>query len=245
MMHQTEKAEKKTIEFTGEFFVPGKSGKRIEADHLERYKFACKYAKGKTVLDIACGTGYSGPMFLDSGAVRYNGVDVNWELIEFATQQHGSELITYEKGDICEYWGGSKYQLITCFETIEHIKDWHKALKNLLKLLDNDGVLLMSSPNRKVTSPNSLTVGDKPLNSFHTQEFTPEELSDFLREVGFYVETEVYGQRQRKKNINSIMRILEKIGLWHPDENTSPVPSIIGKEEIPRYFIVVARNIKK
>ena len=45
------------LNFTGEYFIPGKSGERIEADHLERYRFACKYAKGKSVLDIACGVG--------------------------------------------------------------------------------------------------------------------------------------------------------------------------------------------
>jgi hypothetical protein len=45
--------------FTGEYFIPGKSGERIEADHLERYRFACRFAKGKSVLDLACGAGYS------------------------------------------------------------------------------------------------------------------------------------------------------------------------------------------
>ena len=60
-----------TPTFTGEFFVPGKADARMEADHVERYRFACQYASGKSVLDIACGIGYSAPMYLEAGANDY------------------------------------------------------------------------------------------------------------------------------------------------------------------------------
>ena len=55
--------------FTGEYFVPGASGERIEADHMERYRFASRYAGEKAVLDIACGTGYAAPLFIEAGAI--------------------------------------------------------------------------------------------------------------------------------------------------------------------------------
>ena len=46
------------MEFTGERVIEGKTPQRIWVDHVTRYEFSAKYAKGKTVLDIACGTGY-------------------------------------------------------------------------------------------------------------------------------------------------------------------------------------------
>ena len=47
-----------TLLFTGERMVPGRSPKRIEDDHLARYRFAIRYIRNKSGLDIACGTGY-------------------------------------------------------------------------------------------------------------------------------------------------------------------------------------------
>ncbi len=161
------------LNFTGEYFIPGKSGDRIEADHLERYRFACKYAKGKSVLDIACGVGYSGPKFIEAGAVNYDGVDINENLIEYAKNNYSSESINYLVGDICKFSNNKMYDLITCYETIEHVKNYEDAIKNLHSLLKPGGLLLISSPNRTVTSPNALTLNDKPSNEFHTQEFIP------------------------------------------------------------------------
>ena len=229
------------LNFTGEYFIPGKSGERIEADHLERYKFACKFAKGKSVLDIACGVGYAGPMFIQLGAVSYYGVDINYKLVEFAKDNFASELIRYSVGDICTFKIDKKFDLISCFETIEHIRDYKTAIKNLYDMLNPGGTLLVSSPNRPVTSPNCNTLNDKPSNEFHTQEFIPEELLLLLSENGFSVDkNNLYGQRQRKKVYkNRYWRKIIYTLLGNPDINTSPKVTSV-KNLLPRYFVILA-----
>jgi SAM-dependent methyltransferase len=229
------------LSFTGEYFIPGKSGERIEADHLERYKFACNFARNKSVLDIACGVGYAGPMFIQSGAVSYNGVDINDKLIKYAKDNYASELISYSVGDICTFKIDKKFDLISCFETIEHIKDYKTAIKNLYDLLNPGGTLLVSSPNRPVTSPNCNTLNDKPSNEFHTQEFIPEELLLLLSENGFSVDkNNLYGQRQRKKVYkNRYWRKIIYTLLGNPDINTSPKVTPV-KNLLPRYFVILA-----
>ena len=229
------------LNFTGEYFIPGKSGERIEADHLERYKFACKFAKGKSVLDIACGVGYAGPMFIQSGAVSYYGVDINDKLVEYAKDNFASELIGYSVGDICTFKIDKKFDLISCFETIEHIRDYKTAIKNLYDMLNPGGTLLVSSPNRPVTSPNCNTLKDKPSNEFHTQEFIPEELLLLLSENRFSVDkNNLYGQRQRKKVYrNRYIRKIIYTLLGNPDINTSPQVTPV-KNLLPRYFVIVA-----
>ena len=229
------------LNFTGEYFIPGKSGERIEADHLERYKFACKFAQGKSVLDIACGVGYAGPMFIQSGAVSYYGVDINDKLVEYAKDNFASELIGYSVGDICTFKIDKKFDLISCFETIEHIRDYKTAIKNLYDMLNPGGTLLVSSPNRPVTSPNCNTLNDKPSNEFHTQEFIPEELLLLLSENGFSVDkNNLYGQRQRKKVYkNRYWRKIIYTLLGNPDINTSPKVTPI-KNLLPRYFVILA-----
>ena len=229
------------LNFTGEYFIPGKSGERIEADHLERYKFACKFAQGKSVLDIACGVGYAGPMFIQSGAVSYYGVDINDKLVEYAKDKFASELIGYSVGNICTFKIDKKFDLISCFETIEHIRDYKTAIKNLYDMLNPGGTLLVSSPNRPVTSPNCNTLNDKPSNEFHTQEFIPEELLLLLSENGFSVDkNNLYGQRQRKKVYkNRYWRKIIYTLLGNPDINTSPKVTPV-KNLLPRYFVILA-----
>ena len=229
------------LNFTGEYFIPGKSGERIEADHLERYKFACNFVKNKSVLDIACGVGYAGPMFIQSGAVSYYGVDINDKLVEYAKDNYASELIGYSVGDICTFKIDKKFDLISCFETIEHIRDYKTAIKNLFDLLNPGGTLLISSPNRPVTSPNCNTLNDKPSNEFHIQEFIPEELLSLLNQNGFLSDkNNLYGQRQRKKVYkNRYWRKIIYTFLGNPDINTSPKVTPV-KNLLPRYFVISA-----
>ncbi|OGU66128.1 MAG: hypothetical protein A2W30_08440 [Ignavibacteria bacterium RBG_16_36_9] len=232
---------KNDLNFTGEYFIPGKSGERIEADHIERYRFACKYAKEKSVLDIACGVGYSGPMFIEAGAFSYDGVDINEKLIDYAKNNNSSERINYFVGDICTYTQNKTYDLITCFETIEHIKNYENAIKNLHSLLKAGGTLLISSPNRTVTSPNCNTLADKPSNEFHTQEFIPGELLSILNKNGFIADNRnLYGQRQRKKVYrNRYYRKIIYTLFRNPDIKTSPQVTQVT-DKLPRYFVIVS-----
>lgn len=233
-------------EFTGEYFIPGQSGKRIQADHMERYKFAALYAHGKCVLDIACGQGYSAEMIVAAGATSYDGVDINESLTIDAEKRYGSNRICYYTSDICSFDNGRRYDLITCFETIEHVPNYESALLNLHKLLKADGLLLISSPNRLITSPNCTSFADKPANKFHTQEFTPNELLAVLSKSGFSAEVnEVYGQRQRLHWLASVRQItpgLSRRMTRIADRWSSPVPARIKRFHDPRYFLVVAKK---
>ena len=133
------------------------------------------------------------------------------------------------------------YDLITCYETIEHVKNYEAAIKNLHSLLKLGGLLLISSPNRTVTSPNALTLNDKPSNEFHTQEFIPEELLSILVKNGFVADSSnLYGQRQRKKVYrNRYYRKIIYTLIGNPDINKSPRVTGV-KDLLPRYFIIVA-----
>jgi len=228
------------MEFTGEYFVPGKSGKRIEDDHIERYIFACDFAQEKSVLDIACGAGYSAPLFIKTGALSYTGVDLNKKLIEHAMSTYGSDSIHYFEGNACTYTSEQQFDLITCFETIEHIPDYNAVLHTLFSLLAPEGTLLISSPNRPITSPLASSLSDKPANQFHTQEFTPAELLARIKEHGFSVKNSTFfGQRQRMISSNGFFKRLTTRLFGNPDSSTSAKVTPV-KFKTPRYFIIVA-----
>ncbi len=105
------------------------------------------------------------------------------------------------------------------------------------------GALLISSPNRQVTSPYCSSIGDKPANKLHAQEFTPDELLSILNCSGFSVSKEkVFGQRQRKlypirflnKIIQAVLKKLKKSG-------GAAVTAV--RDKAPEHFIVVATKV--
>ena len=229
------------VEWTQEYHVPGLAPKRIEEDHEARYAFACQFVKGKTVLDLACGVGYGAAALARSGASAVDGVDISKKLIDYARSTYLSDNIEFFAGDICEFDRGKKYDVIACFETIEHVSDYVAAVKNLYRLLNDGGLLLISSPNRRVTSPRIKSLNGRPTNNpFHVQEFTVKELASVLQEQHFLVErNQMYGQRQR---------VLFRIGLLdglyrrllRPDITSSPCVRPLRWCLAPRYFVIVA-----
>jgi len=231
------------IDFTGEFFVPGKSGERIEADHMERYHFANKFAQGKSILDIACGTGYSAPLFIEAGAVSYVGVDLNEKLVKYANETYGSDCVSYYVGDICSFNNGKTFDMITCYETIEHVKNYESAISNLYSLLNRGGMLLISSPNRPITSPRCSSLHDKPANKFHSQEFIPEELLSILNKYDLLASRDdIYGQRQRRVYPNRYLNKIVQVVFGNPNTKASPIVTQV-RNEVPRYFVIVAMKM--
>ena len=119
-----------TPAFTGEFFVPGLCGKWTEALHYARYQFASEYVAGKDVLDIACGVGYGAALLASCGARSVEGVDIRPESVAHASGQYQSKNLRYKQGDVVSYGVSQSYDLIACFETIEHIPCYFEALLN-------------------------------------------------------------------------------------------------------------------
>ena len=180
--------------FTGEFFVPGCSGKWSEALHYARYRFASQYAKGKSVLDIACGVGYGSHQLALAGASSVVGVDILADNVSFAQRSYRLQNLHFVQGDITSFGEDQSYDLIVCFETIEHVAQYNRALHNCRRLLRNKGCLIISSPDRRLSSPRNLLVTDRPENPFHVREFTLSELLLALEANGFSAdETRYFG----------------------------------------------------
>lgn len=225
--------------FTGERAVEGLTPSRIWEDHIERYIFSVNFAKGKTVLDIACGTGYGSKMLITNGAYKVFGVDINEEAIEFAKSQYIEDNLIYMTGDITKLEIYDKFEMVVCFETIEHIHDYQLALKNLYYALKNDGKLIISTPNRLITSPSAKAITDTPDNAFHAQEFTQNEFISILSTAGFDVgDTDIYGQRQRTYIKNKFLRALQTRAFKPDEKSDCSVKPIFSKTA--RYLIFVA-----
>ncbi len=160
------------------------SGRLIESEHRARYRWAARLVAGKTVLDVACGTGYGLEMYARAGAAKVTGVDVDPEAVEQATARHG-EVATVRQGDLRDLpLEDDSFDVVTCFETIEHVEGPEAGIAELRRVLKPKGVLVISSPNPDVY------VGG---NEHHVHEFRPDELAEAVRE--HFAHAAVYEQR--------------------------------------------------
>lgn len=154
-----------------ERFDPGSGqGGLLEAEHVARYTWAGALAAGKRVLDAGCGTGYGSELLARSGATEVVGIDIDAETV--AAAERAAPQAAFEVADIRDLPAAiGEFDLIVCFEVLEHLDDPTIALDRLAEALRPDGVLVVSSPNRDVYPPG---------NPFHRHEFTPDELAQEL-----------------------------------------------------------------
>ena len=150
----------------------GAKGELVEAEHRARYWWAADYVEGKQVLDAGCGTGFGTAILSERRPARLVGVDISEEAVERAGDlaPRADEL---RQADVRELpFADSTFDVVVCFEVIEHIDRQDEALDELRRVLRPTGCLLISSPNRDVYTPG---------NPHHVHEYAREELEAALR----------------------------------------------------------------
>lgn len=165
------------IEFTGERFIPSEAGE-IHYEHMHRYGWSVAHAAGCDVLDIACGEGY-GTALLANAAKSVIGIDISADAVAHASDKYRElQNVRFKVGsataiplpDAC-------VDLVVSFETIEHLADQREMIAELRRVLRPAGLLIISSPNKKVYSDNRNFV-----NEFHVKELDMDEFDALLKE---------------------------------------------------------------
>jgi cyclopropane fatty-acyl-phospholipid synthase-like methyltransferase len=215
------------MEFTGERVVPDKTPQTVYDEHIYRYIFAAGLTQQKAVLDVACGTGYGLSYMAEKRAGRAVGVDLSWEAVSYARERFGGNgRINFicADGTRMPFADGS-FDVIVSFETIEHIKKYGKFLAECRRVLKQGGLLVCSTPNRRIFSPHL----EKPINTFHVKEFWPDEFHRLLSR--YFTEVTFYGQCDVRLADNSVDRSDYSVHGFIDDECTSS-----------GYIIAVARK---
>jgi ubiquinone/menaquinone biosynthesis C-methylase UbiE len=205
------------MEFTGERVVPGKTPQAIYDEHIYRYVFAAGLTRNKVVLDVACGTGYGLDYIAKKGAKRAVGVDISLEAADYARERFGGG----RKADfVCA--NGLKlpfvegcFDAVVSFETIEHIRHYGKFLAECRRVLKEEGLLVCSTPNRRIFSPKL----EKPINTYHVKEFWADEFYRLLRR--YFAEVTLYGQCDVNLADNSVDRSNYGVHDFRDDERVS------------------------
>lgn len=178
------------MEFTGERYIPELKSAKISYEHWHRYIFARRFCTQKTVLDVACGEGY-GSSYLSAFAKEVTGIDISDESVTHAKNKYTGSNIHFLQSNATKLpFPESNFDVIVSFETLEHLtaEDQRLFLAESARVLNDKGIMIVSTPNKKIYS-------DDPqyTNPYHLAEFYRADFETFLLE--FYKTVIIFNQQ--------------------------------------------------
>jgi len=142
-------------------------------EHLARYRFARAHVRPGRTLDVACGTGYGAGVLRDLGPVA--GVDLDLDTLARARGdlEPGLAWLVCAVGERLPFADGSFGNVVT-LETIEHTVDDAQFLAEIARVLDDEGVCVLSTPNRSYSERHGI------VNPYHRREYDQPGLTALL-----------------------------------------------------------------
>lgn len=144
---------------------------------LTPYLFARRTVAGKRVLEIGTGGGLGVAMLNASQSCWVVALDVDEDLVRQALRvcRSGHMAGLVADGQRLPFRELS-FDVVTCFEVIEHVPHPEQLLGEIERVLRPEGVLLLSTPNRRVR----LFPLQRPWNAEHLREYGRRQLTSLL-----------------------------------------------------------------
>lgn len=221
-----------------ERWVPGCSHQDTEQEHESRYDWVKKFAKGKVVLDIACGVGRGSYILATQGfASKVFAYDIDIETIKYASTKNYHKKIVHKaiNAEKLDLEDGS-VDTIVCFETIEHLKNPTNFLKKAESILKKNGRLIISTPISKVGYTRQSN------NKYHMQEWGIEEFSALISQQ-FQI-SDLYLQVSKSKS-SFIKRLSLKFNISSKVPRDYEIFKLGKYKYLGDYQIIVAKKYVK
>jgi glycosyltransferase involved in cell wall biosynthesis/SAM-dependent methyltransferase len=196
------------LQFTGERLVPGAENcepsfaAKMYHEHAARYLFGAQIVERRRVLDIGCGVGYGTALLADAGAAEIVAFDVSPEAIDHARLHYARPSISYEVASADEFEFG-QFDVITCFELLEHVADQERVLANIARSLAANGLALISTPRPH---------GSEPQSVFHIHELGFDEFHELIEKYFghsiYWFEANQYGSRIDTESASDEARVV-------------------------------------
>ena len=168
-----------------------------EGKHWDRWRnryhkcIALAGRQGGRWMDVASGGGY-GTEIVAQTATEVVGVDIDSKTVLYAQKHHSQPNITFVNRSILDLAElmEQEFDVVISIETIEHVSDPTPFFASVRKMLKSDGVFVVATPESQCGG------GPNPLNVWHLNEFTREQLlaalQKFFADVRIETETAIF-----------------------------------------------------
>ena len=177
------------LEWTGERCVPWAPDVQVVYEHFHRYLWATGLVSAKRVLDLGSGEGF-GSALLAGRAQSVHGIDIDERAVKHSQLNYQAPNLAFRTGSALDLggFGPGAFDAVVAFEVLEHIEDQERVLQQVRHALTDEGLLLISTPDRVMYS--EVSGQDNP---YHERELTETELRQLLRE--YFPTVSLWGQR--------------------------------------------------
>ena len=160
-------------------FFSGNDMRRIKKQYLLKHTFQSISTKGSKIIEIGCGIGDNLYAIKDLD-VKLFGSDYSDESINMAKKILPSE-IELKTGDATNLnYESNAFNSVLCIEVLEHIDDYHQAVREINRILQVDGYLVISLPYRHWFPTYYKLMG-------HFRHYTRESVTFLLENHGFKI----------------------------------------------------------
>ena len=144
------------------------------------YCFVSSYCNRKNILEYGCGSGY-GAKLLAENAANITAVDMNKDVVKYCQKEYSSKNLSFEIVNPRKElpFKEKVFDIITSFQVIEHVQDVNSYLSEFYRILKDDGILFVTTPNRKYR----VLPFKKPWNLEHIREYYKKDFKKELLKV--------------------------------------------------------------
>ncbi|MBI3153397.1 MAG: class I SAM-dependent methyltransferase [Chloroflexi bacterium] len=133
----------KSAKYYDDIYAANGKDYRAEANKVRKFIQKYKRSKGKSLLDVGCGTGIHANLL--SKHYQVEGLDIEQKMLMVARKNYPK--IRFQQGDMINFKLGRKFDIIVClFSAIGHVKTktrLQRAIKSMSQHLFSGGVLLI------------------------------------------------------------------------------------------------------
>ncbi len=175
--------------YTNEYFDRTYGSTVLKGSHPFQYDYWIRYLHQKKpvgrLIDVGCGLGF----FIDKATKYYfcHGIDASEYAITAAKKRNNNASLSVGDANSLNF-GSDFFDIITCFDVLEHLKSPEIALGEFNRTLKNGGILLVSVPN---TESIGLKWKGKEWfgyrDSTHQSLLSPGEWQNLIERKGFEI----------------------------------------------------------
>lgn len=206
--------------------------------HKRRYELARKYLDEGTLLDIGCGFGY-GTNFLSFAHNSAIGIDISVDALLLARSRYTTPVFARADATGLPFKDQS-FDTVVAMEVIEHITNQEAFMSEVLRVLTQHGMLILSTPNKKnlIARIASFLGVEVQKNPYHTKEFDYNELTRFLTSHRLKVLHRFGVYLPLFPPIGGMTRLMELTRAYKPLTNAGAVVSPLA-----RFTFVVCKKL--
>jgi SAM-dependent methyltransferase len=147
-----------------------------------RYKFAAEnITPGSDILEIGCAYGSGSKLLKDLNGKHstYSGIDLSADAVNSAKSEYSrfGRFLVSDAENLSAFQNETFGNVIS-FENIEHVKNPRKSFIEIFRVLKQDGLLILSTPNRR-----NWGLADE--NPFHYRHYSYRQIISEAEECGF------------------------------------------------------------